>query len=404
MTESLPLPPLEFRELVGLTDEDAFDNPSGDSIHPQLDDAKYESVFDFGCGCGRTARLLMQQRARPRRYVGVDLHAGMVDWCQRNLAPRAEGFEFVHHDVFNPGLNPGVLKPRAARFPVGDEQFTLLEAISVFTHLVQAQAEHYLRETARILRPDGVAVTTWFLFDKRHYPMMQDFQNALYINEIDPTNAVIFDRDWLREAAASAGLAITAIGPPQIRGFHWSIFFERRRPGIHEAHFPDDQAPFGVRPPPHAGADSGGERAPATAVAGGGKRDGEDTGALPEPDRVAVYADLGPDSALRAPLKEAGTLERAYLAKARRLGAERLRFAELVDALSEENRALAAAGGDAAYRGNIAEALHAKETELAAAYAELARLERALEALRNRRALRYAARAQRLFSGLRRRT
>ena len=32
--------------------------------------------------------------------------------------------------------------------------------------------------------------------------MMQDFQNALYINDVDPTNAVIFDREWLRREAS----------------------------------------------------------------------------------------------------------------------------------------------------------------------------------------------------------
>ena len=31
--------------------------------------------------------------------------------------------------------------------------------------------------------------------------MMQDFQNALYINDVDPSNAVIFDREWLRREA-----------------------------------------------------------------------------------------------------------------------------------------------------------------------------------------------------------
>ena len=50
--------------------------------------------------------------------------------------------------------------------------------------------------------PDGVAVTTWFLFDKANFPMMQEFQNALYISDFDPTNAVIFDRTWLSGALA----------------------------------------------------------------------------------------------------------------------------------------------------------------------------------------------------------
>ena len=46
-----------------------------------------------------------------------------------------------------------------------------------------------------MLRDGGIAVTTFFLFDKAGFPMMQEFQNAPYINLDDPTNAVIFDRE-----------------------------------------------------------------------------------------------------------------------------------------------------------------------------------------------------------------
>jgi hypothetical protein len=90
-------------------------------------------VFDFGCGCGRIARQLMQQSPRPQRYVGIDLHRGMIEWCRENLAPHAPGFEFQHHDVFNPGLNPGtdMRPPRTRPFPVGDRAFTLVNAWSV---------------------------------------------------------------------------------------------------------------------------------------------------------------------------------------------------------------------------------------------------------------------------------
>ena len=44
--------------------------------------------------------------------------------------------------------------------------------------------------------------------------MMQDFQNALYINDIDPTNAVIFDRDWLRAALDARDLRVSVVRAP----------------------------------------------------------------------------------------------------------------------------------------------------------------------------------------------
>ena len=95
-----------------------------------------------------------------------------------------------------------------------------------------------------------MAVTTWFLFDKTNFPMMQEFQNALISIQLDPTNAVIFDREWLRREATAADLAITRIIPPVVRGFQWWIYFERRATGRIPVAFPEDLAPRGLRRPP----------------------------------------------------------------------------------------------------------------------------------------------------------
>jgi SAM-dependent methyltransferase len=248
--EALPLPPPEMRALVGLTDPAQFDNPSGGLVYPYLEPRAYEKVFDFGCGCGRVARQLIQQRPRPDRYVGVDLHRGMIEWCRANLAPNAPGFEFHHHDVYNVGFNPGPDKPATAPLPAADHEFTLVNAWSVFTHLTQPQTEHYMREVARILNPEGVLNSTWFLFDKDAFPMMQTFQNALYINDVDLSNAVIYDRSWLRQTAGDAGLTIVRAVPPKTRGFHWFIVLAPTRDGIQEVELPPDTAPFGREPPP----------------------------------------------------------------------------------------------------------------------------------------------------------
>ena len=61
-TNSIPMPPLELRRLVGPLDDAFYENASGDFIFPQVPEQAYVSVFDFGCGCGRQARQLMQQR------------------------------------------------------------------------------------------------------------------------------------------------------------------------------------------------------------------------------------------------------------------------------------------------------------------------------------------------------
>lgn len=245
MTAELPLPPLEMRMLVGPTDPAAFDNPRGDLLYPELGEAATGSVFDFGCGCGRVARMLVQQRPQPRRYVGIDLHRGMIEWCNENLAPHAPQFSFVHHDVWNFQFNPGVGKPTTIPFPVEDGAFSLVLAHSVFTHLTEEQAPHYLSEASRILAPDGLLRSTWFLLDKRQLPMMQPVHNALYLSYADPSAAVLFDREWVRATARRAGLTIVGATPPPIRGYQWVLLLARADAGREEVELPEDEAPVG---------------------------------------------------------------------------------------------------------------------------------------------------------------
>ena len=243
---ALPFPPIEMRRVVGPTDPAPFDNPTGALVFPYLPVEAYERVLDFGCGCGRVARQLIQQKPQPQSYLGLDLHPGMIAWCQQNLTPVAPHFAFRHHDVFYPPFNPGDDKPKTLPFPVADGSVTLVNAWSVFTHLTESTVTHYLQEAARVLAPRGVLHSTWFLFDKTDFPMMQEFQNALYINEFDPVNAVVYDRTWLRKAAADVGLVISAVHLPVVRGFQWTVLMTPRLPGVAEAEFPEDTAPIGI--------------------------------------------------------------------------------------------------------------------------------------------------------------
>jgi 2-polyprenyl-3-methyl-5-hydroxy-6-metoxy-1,4-benzoquinol methylase len=241
----LPLPPDEMRALVTTAGVSHFDNPTRKPIFSDIPLHQYETVFDFGCGCGRLARQLLQQLPSPRKYVGIDLHSGMIKWCQENLQPRATAFDFIHHDVHETVFNPGENKARVLPFPAQDNSFKLVIAASVFTGLLEDQAEYYLKEVTRILDPNGFFVSTWFLFDKRYFPMMQDFQNALFINLSHPANAVVVDVNWLRKIIKEVGLKIVQVYPPPIRGFQWLVYMVPRSSDRVEVDFPEDTAPLG---------------------------------------------------------------------------------------------------------------------------------------------------------------
>lgn len=258
-----------MRKLVGPYQPEAFDNPTGGLVYPDLEPRLYESVFDLGCGCGRVARQMMLQSTQPRRYVGIDPHRGMIEWCRANLSPLAPQFEFLHHDVFNASFNPGD-KPWILPFPVADQSASLVNAHSVFTHLTQDQAHAYLHESARVLSPDGVLRSTWFLFDRSDFPMLQEDMAALYVAYQDPSAAVIFDRAWVRRVAGEAELVIFDVAPPSIRGFQWTLLMAPEARGLAEVELPRDEAEIGVARPPlmPAGADKiglepGGESSPA---------------------------------------------------------------------------------------------------------------------------------------------
>lgn len=243
------MPPIELRRSVGVEDVVYFENPHrmlafGDAVSPQ----QYRSVFDFGCGCGRIARQMMLQLDQvPERFVGIDLYRPSIEWCTRHLSTLDSRFSFMHHDFYNAGLNPQGSKSLLPLPVFGS--FSLVNAHSVFTHIIEDHAPFFFEQVARLVADQGVFRVSWFLFDKSHFPMMQTFQNSLYINTDDPTNAVIYDREFVKSLYRAAGLTIHRIEPPGIRGHQWLIYASRGL-GLVECEFPDDSGVIGLARPP----------------------------------------------------------------------------------------------------------------------------------------------------------
>lgn len=123
------------------------------------------SVLEIGCGLGRIAaglRLALSEGS----YEGFDICKYKIDFLQSVFAPAFPRFSFTWADIENTEYNPGgALAASEYTFPYDDECFDVAIAASVFTHLVPETAARYLAETARVLRPGGRAVFSFFLLD-----------------------------------------------------------------------------------------------------------------------------------------------------------------------------------------------------------------------------------------------
>ncbi len=119
------------------------------------------TVLDIGCGCGKDARSFIYH-PYVKKYIGFDVYKPNIEWCQQSIVPRSEGrFEFHHVDVFSAGYNPeGTVKGTEFVFPAADGEVQLAFAVSLFTHLLEPDAKHYLREVRRVMAPGGLFLPT----------------------------------------------------------------------------------------------------------------------------------------------------------------------------------------------------------------------------------------------------
>ena len=124
------------------------------------------TVMEIGCGLGRTAFPLRYLLSSNGRYEGFEICKMKVDFLKRNFQKAYPNFRFTWADIHNTYYNPnGIIKPEEYSFPYESNSFDLAYAASVFTHLLPRATERYFEETARVLKPGGKAVFSFFLLD-----------------------------------------------------------------------------------------------------------------------------------------------------------------------------------------------------------------------------------------------
>jgi SAM-dependent methyltransferase len=101
-----------------------------------------ERVLDFGCGCGRTLRWLIE-RFPATQFYGADVDREAIEWCRRHLSKAT----CVDSQPEPP-------------LPFHSCHFDLVYCVSVFTHLDERMQDIWLTEISRILKRSGVLILT----------------------------------------------------------------------------------------------------------------------------------------------------------------------------------------------------------------------------------------------------
>lgn len=182
-----------------------------------------DDVLDVGCGVGRMALPLTRYLDKSARYDGFDIVRKGIIWCQHNITPHYPNFHFLHSDVFNKSYNPaGAGNASAYRFPYDDESFDFVFLTSVFTHMRRDDVENYLSQIARVMRPGGRYLITFFLLTddalgrlargevqaERNFQYEVDQAGSLTINRETPEAAIAYTEADVRRMYERHGLKI----------------------------------------------------------------------------------------------------------------------------------------------------------------------------------------------------
>ena len=176
----------------------------------------HERVLDVGCGIGRVARPLAHYIRPPGAYEGFDVVEEGVAWCARRYARDHPHFRFRLAEVANGMYRPGAaVSASEYTFPYADESFDFAFATSLFTHLLPADADRYLSEMARVTRPAGRILATFFLLtpdtsgeraDGGLVSFPQRHDHYATSSADTPEAAVAYEETWVRERFAAHGL------------------------------------------------------------------------------------------------------------------------------------------------------------------------------------------------------
>ncbi|MDB5492892.1 MAG: class SAM-dependent methyltransferase [Phenylobacterium sp.] len=120
-------------------------------------------LLDVGCGIGRLAVALTGYLSPPGAYDGFDIMPVAIRWCRR-ITERHPNFRFRLVDLKSDRYRPSATgRASAFVFPYPDATFDFVVLTSVFTHMLPADMGNYLSQIARVLKPGGRCLISYYV-------------------------------------------------------------------------------------------------------------------------------------------------------------------------------------------------------------------------------------------------
>ena len=195
---------LAFAQAIGADNVDDFVRQGDGHVavlrHHGLEDGM--SVYDLGCGCGRTAQAL-KRSGWQGRYTGADIVDGLIAELRR----KCPGYDAHVH--------------REPTLIADDASLDLVFHWSVFTHISPEECFLYLEDTFRALKPGGKLVFSFLEFeDPLHWSIFDNRLGRLRRKRRLPLLDTYLHRDWIRLWAEKIGFSAPEFTDGQAKSEH----------------------------------------------------------------------------------------------------------------------------------------------------------------------------------------
>jgi SAM-dependent methyltransferase len=148
-------------------------------------------ILDIGCGTGLGGIAAEPFISDGGNYTGIDIIKDDLDYCRKNFDQ--DNHTFIHMDVLNPAYTRDAGKSKQ-HWPVKDESFDMITAVSVWSHLNQEDAVFYMKEVARVMKKEGKAMITGFYMNDEYNKSIPYRSGSLGRYHLTRQDKWIFDK------------------------------------------------------------------------------------------------------------------------------------------------------------------------------------------------------------------